>query len=72
MSAAIFNDKIYVFGGAGQGGPVPNGGGPGISPPNMPVNAQGDTSHRPLPGMGPGGPQGNSSSSPIEVFSLDK
>lgn len=63
MSAAVLNNKIYAFGGAGGGGPMPGG-----PPPGMPMNLPNDTSHmRPPPGPPP-----QQGPSPLEVFTLNK
>jgi N-acetylneuraminic acid mutarotase len=61
MSAAVFQDKIYAFGGAGGGGPMPKGPAPG----SMPMNMPNDSTRRPPPGPPP-----EQGFSPLEVFRL--
>jgi N-acetylneuraminic acid mutarotase len=68
MSAAVLNNKIYVFGGAGGGqGPAGGPGRPGGPPPGL-RSAQNDTAHRqpPLPPR----EEGPRPPSPLEVFTL--
>lgn len=60
MSAAVINNKIYVFGGAGGGQ------GPGGPPPGQ-GRPQNDTAHRQPPPPRQEGPQ---RPSPLEVFTL--
>ncbi|HMC84138.1 MAG TPA: hypothetical protein VKI61_01370, partial [Chitinophagaceae bacterium] len=65
MSAAVLNNKIYVFGGAG-GGQGPGPGGPG-GPPRQPGQSN-DTMHRPPPPRREEGPRPGS---PLEVFAIN-
>ncbi|MEP6749154.1 MAG: kelch repeat-containing protein [Bacteroidota bacterium] len=62
MSAAVINNKMYVFGGAGGGQ------GPGGPPPGMNGRPQDDTAHRPPPS--PPREEGPHPPSPLEVFTL--
>ena len=67
MSAAVIDNKIYVFSGAGGGqGP----GGPGGPPPNMNGRSQNDTTHRQPPSPPPPREEGPRPPSPLEVFTL--
>jgi hypothetical protein len=61
MSAAVLQDNIYAFGGAGGGGQMPNGPAPG----GMPMNMPNDSPRRPPPGPPP-----EQGFSPLEVFRL--
>jgi N-acetylneuraminic acid mutarotase len=63
MSAAVIDDKIYAFGGAGGNGPMPAGPTPG-----MPMNQSKDSSNM----RTPPGPPPQQGPSPLEVFTLNK
>lgn len=59
MSAAVLNNTIYVFGGAGGGPggpPMPNPASGNSIPNGRPSNNPADSSQRPTPGGRPGGP----------------
>ncbi len=68
MSAAVLNNKIYAFGGAQAGGPMPNGP-PGGPPPSMAMSQLFDSTNR--SGPPPGGPPPPQGFSPLEVFTVN-